>query len=157
MLKSLSGGGARGANYLRRWMASTLKARTLARKQVQWDCETDGGWQPYDDAVSQIIERKRLSGTGGLINLSIGKWTYTVNLDTMTQTNDTTKKTRKIRQRVVELPASSLPLLSLQSPMGTDEVMRLAESNVIQELTWYRHSSILIVSFSTCVLFYCNC
>ena len=116
-----------------------------ASPQVQWDCETDGGWQPYDDAVSQIIERKRLSGTGGLINLSIGKWTYTVNLDTMTQTNDTTKKTRKIRRRVVEPSTSlrtSVRFLSLQSPTRADEVMRLAESHVIQELTWYRNSSL---------------
>ena len=114
----------------------------MARTQFQWECETDSGWQQYDDTTAQILEKHRLSADGGQVaKLSIGKWKYTVNLDTMTQTNDTTKKIRNIRRIVVQPSSPSLPVgrfISLHNPTKADQVVRLlAESCIIRELRWY--------------------
>ena len=144
-------------------MASLLTpTRTRTTQSFQWEWETDGGWQQYDDTSSLILERERerLDAVGGqVIKLSIGKCKYTVNLDTMTQTNDTTKKIRNIRRNVAEPSTPSLPVgrfLSLHNPTKADEVMRLlAESRIIRELRWYLVAFFFLSSFDQ-IFFICS-
>ena len=65
----------------------------------QWEfMDDDRKFQPFEQKLSSQVENKYLMNPKPCFSFSHGKWSYSVNLDTMTQTNKETGKTRTIKR-----------------------------------------------------------
>ena len=65
----------------------------------QWEfMDDDGKFQPFEQTLSSQVENEYLMNPKSRFRYSRGKWSYSVNLDSMTQTNKETRKTRTIKR-----------------------------------------------------------
>eukprot|EP01125_Pyxidicula_operculata_P004533 TRINITY_DN1711_c0_g1_i3.p1 TRINITY_DN1711_c0_g1~~TRINITY_DN1711_c0_g1_i3.p1 ORF type:complete len:713 (-),score=177.87 TRINITY_DN1711_c0_g1_i3:71-2209(-) len=76
--------------------------------KYHWEWNDGASWIPYDDYTSSLIE-KNYEASKKTFDLSHGVFSsgYTINLNTLTQTNNKTRKQRKIRRVSGVVVASS--------------------------------------------------
>ena len=60
----------------------------------------DGEFKPFEQKLSSEVENKYLRDPKSHFDIHRGKWSYSVNLDTMTQTNKKTGKKRRIKRYI---------------------------------------------------------
>eukprot|EP00746_Dinoflagellata_sp_MGD_P137115 gnl/MRDRNA2_/MRDRNA2_70937_c0_seq1.p1 gnl/MRDRNA2_/MRDRNA2_70937_c0~~gnl/MRDRNA2_/MRDRNA2_70937_c0_seq1.p1 ORF type:complete len:390 (-),score=50.44 gnl/MRDRNA2_/MRDRNA2_70937_c0_seq1:131-1300(-) len=69
-----------------------------AQQTADWEFEGDAGWVPFDEEACSIIADARNQGRSAC-EIKRGGWSYLLDLDSMTQMNLGTKRSRRIRER----------------------------------------------------------
>ena len=76
----------------------------------RWEVKLEGGFSPIDEKIAAKIEAAYAAEISS-IELTMGDWAYTIDLDNMTQTNKKTKRTRDLRRVTEAAPAPSKKFL----------------------------------------------
>ena len=69
----------------------------IRRRDIVWECESDGGWVAYEEALAVKLERA-LSASKRATTWQHGTFTYRVDWARMVQVNTSTNKERAIRR-----------------------------------------------------------
>ena len=65
----------------------------------QWEfMDDDRKFQPFEQKLGSQVEKRYLMNPKSCFHFTHGKWSYSLNFDTMTQTNKQTRKTRIIKR-----------------------------------------------------------